>query len=75
MNFRHPYLILKACSTKTHETNYLLRRPFKKIKFVGNEQQLRLRFQILTCERAYSLRVVWPAEEVGDQDDQLTDTP
>jgi hypothetical protein len=28
-------------------------------------QQLRLRFQILTCERAYSLRVVWPAEEVG----------
>jgi hypothetical protein len=27
-------------------------------------QQLRLRFQILTCERAYSLRAVWPAEEV-----------
>jgi hypothetical protein len=27
---------------------------------------LRLKFQITTCERAYSLRVVWPAEEVAD---------
>ena len=26
---------------------------------------LRLRFQILTCERAYLLLAVWPAEEVG----------
>ena len=25
---------------------------------------LRLKFQITTCERTYSLRVVWPAEEV-----------
>jgi hypothetical protein len=25
---------------------------------------LRLKFQISTCERAYSLRAVWPAEEV-----------
>ena len=24
-----------------------------------------LKFQISTCERAYSLRAVWPAEEVG----------
>ena len=24
---------------------------------------LRLKFQISTCERAYSLRAVWPAEE------------
>jgi hypothetical protein len=26
---------------------------------------LHLKFQISTCERAYSLRVVWPAEEAG----------
>jgi hypothetical protein len=27
-------------------------------------QELRLRFQMSTCERAYSLRAVWPSEEV-----------
>jgi hypothetical protein len=56
---------------------YLLRKPSKKIKLVGNDTatlrydtayshaSIRLKFQISTCERAYSLRAVWPAEEVA----------
>jgi hypothetical protein len=44
---------------------------FQKNKIGGNNKigpysyaSLRLKFQISTCERAYSLRAVWPAEEV-----------
>jgi hypothetical protein len=29
---------------------------------------LRLKFQISTCERAYSLRAVWPVEEVAKRE-------
>ena len=32
--------------------------------FIVSNLCFRLKFQISTCERAYSLRAVWPAEEV-----------
>ena len=49
-------------NNNNNNTNYLYSAKVMYELFIY--ASLRLKFQITTCERAYSLRVVWPAEEV-----------
>jgi hypothetical protein len=53
-----PYRVI---DTKSQVIDMLFSRPYSSPYSYAS---LRLKFQISTCERAYSLRAVWPVEEV-----------